>query len=126
MDGLVSSTTAACAETACEKKHATTKTTLRWTVLLRETQKNPDTMWSEFFCRQYRGKSNIEVHLKLERVRTHSNRVDFLLALVANPPLDQRFGEHIALEHEVVVRFERVKRAIERAGKRRHVLQLFR
>lgn len=41
--------------------------------------------------------SAIEVHLEFERVRTHANRVYFFLSLVVYPPVDERFGEDIAL-----------------------------
>ena len=55
---------------------------------------------------------DIEVHLKLKRVRAHANRVNFFLPFVGYPPVNERFGEDIAFEQKVVIGFERFERAV--------------
>src|SRR5678810_583648 len=65
----------------------------------------------------------VVVQRELVRMRPERHRSDFLLALVVDPRLDQLFAEHVALEHEVVIGFERVQRFAERARRLRHLLQ---
>src|SRR5512143_723940 len=89
------------------------------------TQKNADNP----VCVLLRGSRlnglDIKVHLKLERMRPHSHRIDFLQSFVAYPPIDQRFSEHVALEQEFVIGLERIERNVQRARQRWHVLELF-
>src|SRR5436190_22025387 len=101
---------------------------LRWSCAIRflRTQKNADNA----VCVPLRtwpfDNLDIKIHLELERVWPHPNGIDLLRPFVTYPPLYESLGEHIALQHEVVIGFERVEGPVERARQGRHVLQLFR
>src|SRR3989304_3981232 len=63
--------------------------------------------------------SAVEVEEELVRVRPHLGRVDLGVHLVFDPLFDHVGGEHIALEQEVVVRFQGPERLLERPGRGR-------
>src|SRR3954452_24579771 len=62
----------------------------------------------------------IEIQEELIGMWPQAHGVDFLGALVVEPILDDVFCEDIALEQEVMVAFEIVKRLVERAGRLRY------
>lgn len=53
--------------------------------------------------------SNIKIHAKFIRMRPHSDRVDFVVALVANPVVNHVRSEHVAGQEEIVVFFQGVE-----------------
>src|SRR5271156_5522569 len=67
---------------------------------------------------------SVVVQRELHRMRPQANRVDLVLALPADPGLDQVLAEHAALQEELVIGFERVDRLRERARNRLDVVLL--
>src|SRR6185312_7325061 len=61
-------------------------------------------------------RSDIEIHLKLQRMRAHPKRSNLLLTLVADPAINQLLAEDIALQQEVVIGFEGFQRLLQRTG----------
>ncbi len=58
---------------------------------------------------QWVSQLDVAVEHELPGMWPERDRVDFLLALVADPGLDHVCGEHIAVEQELVVALERVQ-----------------
>lgn len=56
---------------------------------------------------------DVVIHLKLMRVRAHTDGIDFVGALVVDPRFDQVGREDVALAEEVVIRFKRIERTVE-------------
>src|SRR6476661_11214564 len=75
---------------------------------------------------RYLTSSDVEVHLKLVRVRAEPDRVHLVGALVVDPRLDEVRGEDVAGEQVLVVGLERVEDGGERAGDLRDVRVLLR
>ena len=50
--------------------------------------------------------------------------INLLFSLVVEPGFNHVAGEHIAAQQERVITFERVKRLVERSGRRFHLLRL--
>ena len=50
---------------------------------------------------------DVVIHRKLQRVRAHAQRLNLLLAFIRDPTVDQRRSEHVALQEELVIGFER-------------------
>ena len=61
------------------------------------------------------GKLNVEVQLELVRMRPQTYRIDFLGALVVEPGFEHILRKHITLGKELVVVFQRLERAFQRA-----------
>ncbi len=51
---------------------------------------------------------DVKVHPKLERMRTHAQRLNFLFAFVGNPTVDELRTEDVAFQQEIVICFERL------------------
>src|SRR5437868_9512288 len=77
--------------------------------------KGPASLLGQFFLPTYdcRPLLNVVVQSELVRMRTQTDRVHFLLALVLDVGADQLFGEYITLEHEGMVFLQTVERFVE-------------
>src|SRR3990167_5894184 len=65
--------------------------------------------------RKRAGCLRVKIEVEFVRMRPQADLVD-LLPLEFHPHVDDVFGEHAALEQELVVALERVERLIERPG----------
>src|SRR6185295_6086823 len=65
-------------------------------------------------CRPYKSSLDVVIQRELEWMRAHAERRDLAIALVSNPALDQLRAEHVTLEQEVVIGFQRFQRIVER------------
>jgi hypothetical protein len=57
--------------------------------------------------------SNIEIHTELQRMGTHSERLDFLLALIVDPAFDQLRREDVAFKQKGVISFQSIQGFIQ-------------
>src|SRR5258705_13564323 len=73
-----------------------------------------------FVTRQAR--LDVVIEMKLVRMGAQPDGINLLFSLVVEPGLDHVAGEDIAAQQERVIAFERVKRLVERSGRRFHLL----
>src|SRR6516225_3065270 len=59
-------------------------------------------------------RSDVEIQIKLPRMRTQPDRIDLMLALVLEPRVDDVFGEDVASAQKLVVGLQRLQGFIER------------
>src|ERR1700716_4711414 len=61
---------------------------------------------------------DIVIEMKLVGMGAQPDGIDLLFSLVVEPGFDHVAGEHIAAQQERVIAFERVKRLVQRSGRR--------
>ncbi len=62
--------------------------------------------------------------MKLVRMGAQPDGINLLFSLVVQPGFDHVASEHIAAQQEGVIAFERIKRLVQRSGRRFHRLRL--
>jgi len=57
--------------------------------------------------------SNIKVERKFPRMRPQPNGINFVLAFVFDPSINQILGEHVALQEKIMIQLQRVEHHVQ-------------